>query len=78
MIDMLSRVRDADAKTKLVAFYTLVHFILEYGCPIFLKSFLNKDIKILQKVQNKALRFISKIKGQKVLSDFVATLTSCP
>ena len=47
---------------KLIAFNTLVRPVLEYECPVW-DPFLKKDIKILQKVQNEALRFIFSIKG---------------
>ena len=47
----------------LVAFYTLVLPTLEYGCAVW-GPFSNQNIKISQKVQNKAYRFIFKIKEQ--------------
>ena len=47
----------------LVAFYTLVLPTLEYGCAVW-GPFSNQNIKISKKVQNKAYRFIFKIKEQ--------------
>ena len=49
MNGMLRRVlKDADTKTRLIAFNTLVRPVLEYGCPVW-DLFLKKYIKILQK-----------------------------
>ena len=61
LVGMLCRVlRDADTKPNLVAFNTLIHPFLEYGCLV-LDPFLHKDIKILQKVRNNAFGFELKI-----------------
>ena len=60
---MLSRVlKSADIKTRLVAYKTLVHSNLEYACHVW-DPHLKKDIKKLEKVQNKSLRFIYRIKS---------------
>jgi len=63
-LGMLQRVlKTADTKTRLVAYNTLVKPILEYGCQVW-DPYLKKDIKKLEKIQNKALRFVFKIKHQ--------------
>ena len=60
---MLSRVlKSADTKTRLVAYKTLVRSNLEYACQVW-DPHLKKDIKKLEKVQNKSLRFIYRIKS---------------
>ena len=61
---MLRRVlKQADTKTRQIAYFSLVRPLLEYGCTVW-DPFLKKDIKRFEKVQNAALRFIFKIKGQ--------------
>ena len=60
---MLSRVLNtADTKTRMVAYKTLIRSNLEYACQVW-DPFLQKDIKTLEKVQNKSLRFIYRIKS---------------
>ena len=60
---MLERVlKDEETKTRLIAFNTLFRPVLEYWCPVW-DPFLKKDIKVLQKIQNKTFRFIFNIKG---------------
>ena len=68
--------RTADTKTKLLAFDILIHPILEYVCPVW-NPFLNKDIKILQKML-KLLGSFLKTNDKQVLSNVVVTLTSWP
>jgi hypothetical protein len=64
LLGMLSRVlKTADTKTRQVAYNTLVRPVLEYGCQVW-DPYLKKDIKRLEQVQNKALRFIFRIKGR--------------
>ena len=60
---MLSRVLNtADTKTRLVAYNTLVRSNHEYACQV-CDPHLKKDIKKPEKVQNKSLRFIYRIKS---------------
>ena len=64
--------KSADSRTRQQAYNTIVMPILEYGCPVW-DPCLAKDIKKLEKVQNKAMRFIFRLRGQvsfsKVRSD---------
>ena len=61
---MLSRVlKTADTKTRLVAYKTLVCSNLEFACQVW-DLYLKQDIKKLEKIQNKSLRFIYRIKSQ--------------
>ena len=61
---MLSRVlKSADTRTRQLAYYALIRQILEYGCSAW-DPYLVKDIKQIEKVQNKALRFIFRLRGQ--------------
>ena len=61
---MLSRVlKMADTRTRQLAYNTLVRPILEFGCQVW-DPYLRKDVKQLEKVQNRALRFIFKLKGR--------------
>ena len=55
--------KSADTKTRRVAYVTLVRPVLEYGCEVW-DPHQTKDIKKLKKMQNKALRFIFRIKGK--------------
>ena len=52
----------ADTKTKLVAYDALIRTGLEYGCQSW-DAVIKKEIKTLEKVQNKAVRFVYNIKG---------------
>ena len=62
--------KSADSRTRQQAYNTIVRPILEYGCP---DPCLTKDIKKLEKVQNRAMRFNFRLRGQvsfsKVRSD---------
>ena len=64
--------KSADSRTRQQAYNTIVRPILEYGCPVW-DPCLTKDIKKLEKVQNRAMRFIFRLRGQvsfsKVRSD---------
>jgi len=61
---MIKRVlKSADTKTKLFAYYSLVRSKLEYGFQVW-DPVLKQDIKIIEKVQNKALHFIFSIRSQ--------------
>ena len=61
---MLRRVlKHADTKTRKIAYFSLVRPILEHGCIVW-DPFSNKNIKRFEKIQNTALRFIFKLKGQ--------------
>lgn len=63
-LGMLRRVlKDADTKTRQVAFLSLVRPVLEFGCLVW-DPYLKRDIKRMEKVQNSALRFIYRIRGQ--------------
>ena len=63
LIGMLSRVlKHADTKTKLIAYKTLVRSNLEYACQVW-DPYLKKNIKKLEKIQNKSLKFIYRIKS---------------
>ena len=55
--------RGADTKTKKMAYFTLVRLIIEYGCAA-RDSYLSRDIKTLEQIQNRALRFIFRIRGR--------------
>ena len=58
LLGMLLRVlRTADTKTREVTYYTIVRPIHEGGCQVW-NPHLKMDITDLEKVQNKALRFI--------------------
>jgi hypothetical protein len=64
LLGMLSRVlSSADTKTRKVAYDTIVRPVVEYGCQAW-DPYLKKDIKKLERIQNRALRFIFKIKGK--------------
>jgi hypothetical protein len=64
LLGMLARVlKSADTKTRMVAYNTLVRPVLEYGCQVW-DPYLKKDIKKLEKIQNRGLRFIYRLKGQ--------------
>jgi hypothetical protein len=64
LLGMLKRVlKTADTKTRQVAYNTIVRPVLEYGCQVW-DPYLKKDIGKLEKCQNKALRFIFRIKDQ--------------
>ena len=55
---MLRRVlKTADTKTRQVAYNTLVRAVLEYG-------YTKKNIKKIEKAQNRTLKFIFHIKGK--------------
>ena len=43
--------------------FSLVSPLLEYGCTVW-DPFMKKDIKRFEKIQNTAVRFIFKLKGQ--------------
>ena len=64
--------KSADSKVRQQAYNTIVKPILEYGCPVW-DPYLAKDIKKLEKVQNRGMRFIFRLRGQvsfsKVRSD---------
>lgn len=61
---MLRRVlKHADTKTRQIAYFSLVSPLLEYGCTVW-DPFMKKDIKRFEKIQNTAVRFIFKLKGQ--------------
>lgn len=61
---MIRRVlKSADTPTKKIAYFSLVRPTLEYASQIW-DSYQNKHVKQLEKLQNKALRFIFNIKGQ--------------
>ena len=56
LIWMLSRVlKHADTKTKLITYKTLVRLNLECACQVW-DPYLKKNIKNLEKLQNKALK----------------------
>ena len=64
LLGMLYRVlRSADTRTRQLAYYTLIRPILEYGCPVW-DPYLKKEIKQLETIQNRAVRFIFRIRGQ--------------
>jgi len=61
---MLGRVlKFADTKTRLVAYKTLVRSNLEYACQVW-DPYKKVNSKKLEKVQNKALRFIYRIRSR--------------
>ena len=61
LLGMLSRViKTADTKTRQMAYNTLIRPVLEYGCQVW-DPYLSKDIKQLEKIQNRALRFIFRL-----------------
>ena len=63
LLGMLSRVlKSADTRTRQLAYYALIRQILEYGCSAW-DPYLVKDIKQIEKVQNKALWFIFRLRG---------------
>ena len=63
-IGMIRRVlRDADLKTRMIAYTSLVRPGLEYGCAVWDPYFKN-DITVLERTQNLALRFIFGIRGR--------------
>ena len=53
----------SDSRTKQQAYNTIVRPILEYGCSV-RDPCLAKDIKMLEKVQNRVLRFIFNLRNQ--------------
>ena len=62
---MLRRVLiHADTKTRKIAYFSLVRSILEYGCIVWNPFFSKKSITRFEKIQNAALQFIFKLKGQ--------------
>lgn len=64
LLGMLYRVlKSADTRTRQLAYHTLIRPILEYGCPAW-DPYLEKDIKQLEKLQNKAIRFVFRLRGQ--------------
>ena len=64
LLGMLARVlRTADTKTRKVAYETLIRPGLEYGCQVW-DPYLKSDINKLEKLQNRALRFIFRLRGQ--------------
>ena len=66
-LGMLKRVlKTADRKTRKIAYETLVRPVLEYGSQVW-DPYKKKNIKRLEKVQNKALRFIFAIKKSSQL-----------
>ena len=67
---MLSRVlKTADTKTRLFAYKTLVRSTFEYACQVW-DPHLKKDMKKLEKIRNKSLRFIYRIKSPVSVSKF--------
>ena len=54
--------KPADTKTKLIAYYTLIRSRLEYACQTW-DPVSNTEVKKLEKIQNKCLRFIFNIRG---------------
>lgn len=68
LLGMLKRVlKTADTKTRLVAYTTLIRPILEYGCEVW-DPYTKKHIQMLEKTQNRALRFVFRLKGQTSFS----------
>ena len=67
LLGMLSRaIKTADTKTRQMAYNnTLIRPILEYGCQVW-DPYLSKDIKQLEKIQNRALRFIFRLPPGKI------------
>ena len=69
VLGMLYRVlRGADAKTRKMAYFTLVRSILEYGCAAW-DLYLSRDIKTLEQIQIRALRFIFRLQGRVSFTD---------
>lgn len=67
-LGMLWRVlKTADTRTRQLAYNALVRPILEYGCSAW-DPYLAKDIRQLEKVQNRAIRFIFRLKGHVSIS----------
>jgi len=61
---MLNRVlKTADTKTRLVAYKSLLRPILEYASQVW-DPYLKKEVKRLERIQNKALRFVYRVKGK--------------
>ena len=58
----------ADKKTKLIACKTLCGPLLEYASPSW-DPYLVEDIDALEKVQKRAVRFMSELKGIVSISD---------
>ena len=66
---MLRRVqKHAATKTRKISHFSLVRPILEYGCIVW-SPFSKKNIKKFEKIQNTALMFIVKLKGQVSLTE---------
>ena len=64
LLGMLWRVlKSADTRTRQLAYYTLIRPNLEYGCVAW-DPYFDKDIKQLEKLQNKAVKFIFNLRGQ--------------
>jgi hypothetical protein len=55
----------APKQIKLLAYTSLCRPILEYACHVW-DPYLQKHIKNIEKVQNRAIRFISGLKGREV------------
>ena len=51
-----------------MAYFTLVRLIIEYGCAA-RDSYLSRDIKTLEQIQNRALRFIFRLQGGVMFTD---------
>ena len=55
-------------KTRKMAYFTPVRSILEYGCAAW-DPYLSRDIKTLEQIQNRALRFIFRLRGRVSFTD---------
>lgn len=63
LLGLLTRtLKTADTKTRKIAYETLMRPVLEYGSQVW-DPFMKKDIGRIEKIQNRALRFIFKLKG---------------
>ena len=60
---------DAPRKVKRVAYLTLCIPLLEYGCEVWDPFLVIRQVKLLENVQKRAVRFIAGLKGRESISE---------